>query len=141
MNNNLTININNLFFFFFFLFVLNCSDAPGEIKVHLALHDGRHDKFGIKDSNFGLQDVRDNVQVMLAGDYEVNWIIVRFINFPDLFHIFPATILNFTSGGLYHKFEFSPRWHNTGCQIEDSSLKINKFSDFKKINFFGAFKF
>ena len=45
----------------FLKFVLNCGDAPGEIKVHFALHDGGHDKFRIEDAKFGLENVGDDM--------------------------------------------------------------------------------
>lgn len=104
-------------------FVLNCCDAPGEIKVHFALHDSRHDEFGVENSNLGLENVRDNVQIVLASDDQVDGITIGFVDFSNLLDVASTFVLDAASSSLYHKFQLLPRRKDARSQVKYTTLE------------------
>jgi len=70
----------------------------GQVIVDFSFEDGGHDKLGVVDANLGLEDVGHDVQVVLAGDDQVSWILSWTIEFLDLFDTFSTTIFDNASG-------------------------------------------
>ena len=102
---------------------LYCGEALGQVIVDFSFEDGGHDKFGVVDADLGLKDVGHDVQVVLAGDDQVGWILSGTIEFLDLFDTFSPSIFDNTTGVFDDRFQLFPRRIQAGCQIENAALK------------------
>ena len=97
--------------------------ALRQVVVDFGIEDGRHDKLGVVDPDLGLEDVGHDVNVVLAGDDQVDRVLAGPVQLLDLGDRFPTSVLDFAAGVLDDQLQVLPRGLDARGQVENSALK------------------
>ena len=94
----------------------------GQVVVDVAVQDCWHDELGVVHPELGFQNVSHDVEVVLAGDDQVDRVLAWPVQLLDLGDRFPAPVFDLASGVLDHEFQVLPGGHDARGQVENSAL-------------------
>ena len=116
-------------------FLSNGLNIFGQVKVHLAPQDSRHDELDVEDGDLGLHDVGDEVEVILARDDDVlgvgesrggeggGFLAGLRLGGHDLRDGPSSSTLNDTAGGFDDLLDVATAGVDVWGQVEDFALK------------------